>query len=104
MTAVLSGLTQPIEQEALLHRKPASRTTVRVPTGTRQSYPQGQNGQRGFLKFAGYGLDNRGNLREHYCDNYLVLLMHSLRTAVCPYAFDYKTNHCTDRTCYARTF
>lgn len=36
MTAVLSGLTQPIEQEALLHRKPASRTTVRVPTGTRQ--------------------------------------------------------------------
>ena len=32
MTAVLSGLTQPIEQESLLHRKPASRTTVRVPT------------------------------------------------------------------------
>lgn len=41
MTVVLSGLTQPIEQESLLHRKPASRTTVRVPTGTRQSYPQG---------------------------------------------------------------
>ena len=76
MTAVLSGLTQPIEQEALLHRKPASRITVRVPTGTRQSYPQGQNRQSGFLKFTGYGLDNRGNLREHY----------------------------TDRTCYARTF
>ncbi|RHO18199.1 hypothetical protein DW223_01510 [Butyricicoccus sp. AM18-35] len=50
MTAVLSGLTQPIEQESLLHRKPTSRTTVRVPTGTRQSYPQGQNGQSGFLK------------------------------------------------------
>ncbi len=72
MTAVLSGLTQPIEQESLLHRKPASHTTVRVPTGTRQSYPQGQNRQSGFLKFTGYGLDNRGNLREHYCDNYLV--------------------------------
>ena len=76
MTAVLSGLTQPIEQEALLHRKPASRTTVRVPTGTRQPYPQGQNRQSVFLKFTGYGLDNRDNLREH----------------------------CTDRTCYARTF
>lgn len=50
MTAVLSGLTQPIEQEALLHRKPASRTTVRVPTGTRRFYPQDQNGQSGFLK------------------------------------------------------
>ena len=25
--------------------------TVRVPTGTRQSYPQGQNRQSGFLKF-----------------------------------------------------
>lgn len=76
VTAVLSGLTQPIEQEALLHRKPASRTTVRVPTGTRRFYPQGQNRQSVFLKFAGYGLDNRDNLREHY----------------------------TDRTCYARTF
>ena len=32
MTAVLSGLTQPIEQEALLHRKPVSRTAVRVLT------------------------------------------------------------------------
>lgn len=53
MTAVLSGLTQPIEQESLLHRKPASRTTVRVPTGTRQPYPQGQNRQSVFLKFAG---------------------------------------------------
>ena len=29
---MLSGLTQPIEQEALLHRKPVSRTAVRVPT------------------------------------------------------------------------
>ena len=72
MTAVLSGLTQPIEQESLLHRKPASRTTVRVPTGTRQPDPQGQNRQSVFLKFTGYGLDNRSNLREHYCDNYLV--------------------------------
>lgn len=72
MTAVLSGLTQPIEQESLLHRKPASCTTVRVPTGTRQSYPQGQNRQSVFLKFTGYGLDNQSNLREHYCDNYLV--------------------------------
>ena len=34
MTAVLSGLTQPIEQEALLHRKPASRTTVRTDRST----------------------------------------------------------------------
>jgi len=34
----------------------------------------------------------------------LFMLMHSLRTAVCPYAFDYRSNHCTDRTCYARTF
>lgn len=30
MTAVLSGLTQPIEQKALLHRKPASHITVRT--------------------------------------------------------------------------
>lgn len=30
MTAVLSGLTQPIEQESLLHRKPASHTTMRT--------------------------------------------------------------------------
>ena len=71
MTAVLSGLTQPIGQESLLPRKPASRTTVRT-TGTRRFYPQGQNRQSVFLKFTGYGLDNRSNLREHYCDNYLV--------------------------------
>lgn len=58
MTAVLSGLTQPIEQESLLHRKPTSHITVRVPTGTRQPYPQGQNRQSVFLKFTGYGLDN----------------------------------------------
>ena len=32
MTAVLSGLTQPIEQEALLHRKPVSRTARCVLT------------------------------------------------------------------------
>lgn len=32
MTAVLPGLTQPIEQEALLHRKPVSRTAGRVLT------------------------------------------------------------------------
>ena len=30
MTAVLPGLTQPIEQEALLHRKPVSRTAGRT--------------------------------------------------------------------------
>lgn len=32
MTAVLPGLTQPIEQETLLHRKPTSRTAGRVLT------------------------------------------------------------------------
>ena len=32
MTAVLSGLTQPIEQEALLHRKPTTHTAGRVLT------------------------------------------------------------------------
>ena len=30
MTAVLSGLIQPIEQESLPHRKPASHTIVRT--------------------------------------------------------------------------
>ena len=101
---MLSGLTQPIEQESLLHRKPASRTTVRVPTGTRQSYPQGQNRQSVFLKFTGYGLDNRAIYENIIAITILFMLMYSLRTAVCPYAFDYRTNHYTDRTCYARTF
>ena len=46
---------------------------------------------------------------EAICENIiaitiLFMLMYSLRTAVCPYAFDYRSNHYTDRTCYARTF
>lgn len=104
MTAVPSGLTQPIEQESLLHRKPASHITVRVPIGTRQSYRKVKTGKAYFLNLPGMVLTTGAICENIIAITILFMLMYSLRTAVCPYAFNYRTNHCTDRTCYARTF
>ena len=63
-----------------------------------------KTGKAYFLNLPGMVLTTEAICENIIAITILFMLMHSLHTAMCPYAFDYRTNHCTDRTCYARTF
>ena len=63
-----------------------------------------KTGKAYFLNLPGMVLTTGAICENIIAITILFMLMYSLRTAVCPYAFNYRTNHCTDRTCYARTF
>lgn len=63
-----------------------------------------KTGKAYFLNLPGMVLTTEAICENIIAITILFMLMHSLRTAVCPYAFDYRSNHYIDRTCYARTF